>query len=78
MFYLVIRQTSYKQGQNLFPRAAHKILRTAAKSSESRELQDEQRRGEIRVLFFCCDECANDHVPWPRLKRGIQLLGEQL
>jgi hypothetical protein len=46
-------------------------------ASESHELLDEQR-GEIRVLFFCCDRCANDHVAWLRLKRGIQLLGERL
>ena len=46
-------------------------------ASESHELLDEQRE-EIRVLFFCRDRCANDHVAWLRLKRGIQLLGEQL
>ena len=40
-------------------------------------LPDEQRE-EIRVLVFCCDRCANDHIAWLRLKRGIQLLGEQL
>jgi protein-arginine kinase activator protein McsA len=33
---------------------------------------------EIRILVFCCERCAKDHVVWPRLKRGIQLLGEQL
>ena len=46
-------------------------------ASESHGLLDELR-GEIRVLFFCCDRCANDHVTWLRLKRGIQLLGERL
>jgi hypothetical protein len=30
------------------------------------------------VLFFCGDRCADHHVAWLRLKRGIQLLGEQL
>jgi hypothetical protein len=40
-------------------------------------LPDEQRE-EIRVLFSCCDQCANDHIASLRLKRGIQLLGEQL
>jgi hypothetical protein len=36
------------------------------------------QREEIRVLVFCCDQCANDHIAWLRLKRGIQLLGSSL
>jgi hypothetical protein len=32
---------------------------------------------EIRILFFCCEGCAEDHVV-SGVKRGIQLLGEQL
>jgi hypothetical protein len=46
-------------------------------ANESRELLDEQGE-EIRLLFFCCDRCADRHVAWLRLKRDIQLLGEQL
>lgn len=45
-------------------------------AGEARELLDEQRE-EVRILFFCCDQCADDHVAWLRLKRGILLLEEQ-
>jgi hypothetical protein len=46
-------------------------------AGESRELFDEQRE-EIRILFFCCDQCANEHVAWLCLKRGIRVQGKQL
>ena len=78
MVYPVVRRTTL-QARSVFcsPGAAHEILRKLRPNRESHELLDEQRE-EIRVLFFCCDRCANDHIAWLRLKRGIQLLGEQL